>query len=108
MPPSSTTVRKMFKVSRSIILIIRMIAHIYSFVSTRRTRSDRLMESHCRLVTHPPLLSVAAVCASAMIALAVAMGVGRFAFTPLLPLMLRDGLLGPTGGEWLAASNYLG
>jgi MFS family permease len=54
------------------------------------------------------LLSVAAVCAIAMIALAAAMGVGRFAFTPLLPLMVRDGLLAPTAGEWLAGSNYLG
>ena len=28
-----------------------------------------------------------------MVSLAVAMGVGRFAFTPLFPLMVRDGLL---------------
>ena len=35
-----------------------------------------------------------------LIALAVAMGVGRFAFTPLLPLMLRDATLEPaTGAE---------
>jgi hypothetical protein len=31
------------------------------------------------------------VCAIATTALAVAMGIGRFAFTPLLPLMVRDG-----------------
>jgi MFS family permease len=43
-----------------------------------------------------------------MAALAVAMGVGRFAFTPLLPLMARDGLLEPDAGAWLAGSNYLG
>lgn len=48
------------------------------------------------------------VCAAAMIALAVAMGVGRFAFTPLFPLMVRDGLLDAQSGALLAASNYLG
>ena len=55
-----------------------------------------------------PSLSTAAVCAIAATALAVAMGIGRFAFTPLLPLMLRDGALTPSAGAWLAASNYLG
>lgn len=43
-----------------------------------------------------------------LVALAIAMGIGRFAFTPLLPLMLRDGSLdAATGTEW-AAANYLG
>ena len=41
-------------------------------------------------------------------ALAVAMGIGRFAFTPLMPLMLRDATLdAATGAEW-AAANYVG
>src|SRR5437588_10085958 len=43
-----------------------------------------------------------------MISLAVAMGVGRFAFTPLFPLMVRDGLLTSDTGALLAAGNYLG
>jgi len=43
-----------------------------------------------------------------VVALAVAMGIGRFAFTPLLPLMLRDGGITPgAGAEW-AAANYAG
>ncbi len=43
-----------------------------------------------------------------IVALAVAMGIGRFAFTPLLPLMLRDGSITPgAGAEW-AAANYAG
>jgi MFS family permease len=55
-----------------------------------------------------PTLSPAAVCIIAATALAVAMGIGRFAFTPLLPLMVRDGSLALSAGAWLAASNYLG
>lgn len=36
------------------------------------------------------------------------MGIGRFAFTPLMPLMLRDGIIDiATGTEW-AAANYVG
>ncbi len=43
-----------------------------------------------------------------IISLAVAMGIGRFAFTPLMPLMLRDGIIDiATGTEW-AAANYVG
>jgi MFS family permease len=52
--------------------------------------------------------TAALVCAAAVLALAVAMGVGRFAFTPLFPLMVRDRLLDSQAGAWLAAANYLG
>jgi Uncharacterised MFS-type transporter YbfB len=40
--------------------------------------------------------------------LASAMGVGRFAFTPMLPLMQAAGVLDLPQGAWLAAVNYLG
>ncbi|MFX1733637.1 YbfB/YjiJ family MFS transporter [Paraburkholderia sp. A1RI_3L] len=43
-----------------------------------------------------------------MVGLAVALGVGRFAFTPLLPLMLADGAVGLKAGSWLASANYAG
>ncbi|MFC0693187.1 YbfB/YjiJ family MFS transporter [Paraburkholderia humisilvae] len=43
-----------------------------------------------------------------MVALAVALGVGRFAFTPLLPLMLKSGALDIRQGGWLASANYAG
>jgi len=43
-----------------------------------------------------------------LFALAVAMGVGRFAYTPLLPLMRADGLLDLAGGGWLASIHFLG
>lgn len=45
---------------------------------------------------------------SGLIALAVAMGVGRFAFTPLLPIMQADAGVTLTEGSWLAFANYLG
>lgn len=41
-------------------------------------------------------------------ALAIAMGIGRFAFTPLLPLMLRDGALESGFGATWAVANYAG
>ena len=41
-------------------------------------------------------------------ALAVAMGVGRFAFTPLLPLMQEDAGVSVAQGSWLASANYAG
>ncbi|BBA41859.1 MULTISPECIES: YbfB/YjiJ family MFS transporter [Burkholderia] len=43
-----------------------------------------------------------------MVGLAVVLGVGRFAFTPLLPLMLADGSIGLKAGGWLASANYAG
>lgn len=54
------------------------------------------------------LPSPTTISAAGMISLAVAVGVGRFAFTPLFPLMVRDGLLASSTGALLAASNYLG
>jgi hypothetical protein len=43
-----------------------------------------------------------------MVTLAVAMGLGRFAFTPLLPIMLHEGKLDLQEGGVLASLNYLG
>lgn len=43
-----------------------------------------------------------------LLCLATAMGIGRFAFTPLLPMMLHDGLVDLRGGSLLATANYLG
>lgn len=52
--------------------------------------------------------SVQAVAWAGFIALAVAMGIGRFAFTPMLPMMQEDLGLGLAQGGWLASANYLG
>jgi predicted MFS family arabinose efflux permease len=45
---------------------------------------------------------------AALVALALAMGVGRFAFTPIMPIMEADAGLTLKAAGWLAASNYLG
>jgi len=43
-----------------------------------------------------------------MLALSIAMGLGRFAFTPMLPIMLHEGKLDLQAGGLLASLNYLG
>ena len=62
-----------------------------------------------RYIAHSP----ARITLSAFLALAVAMGIGRFAFTPLLPMMMNDSALNGSGmplaeGGWLATGNYIG
>ena len=49
-----------------------------------------------------------AIAIAGAVSLAVAMGIGRFAFTPLLPMMLHDGVIDLHGASWLASANYLG
>ena len=51
----------------------------------------------------PITVALAGLCA-----LAVAMGIGRFAFTPLLPMMLHDGVVNLATASWLATANYIG
>ena len=55
-----------------------------------------------------PLAKPIVVALAGMLCLAVAMGIGRFAFTPLLPMMLHDGVVDLPGASWLATANYLG
>lgn len=55
---------------------------------------------------HSPSQHVIVLAGSA--SLAIAMGVGRFAFTPILPMMLHDGVLDLTRAGGLATANYVG
>jgi hypothetical protein len=53
-------------------------------------------------------LSAVRVAVAGLIALAAAMGIGRFAFTPILPMMLHDGVVDLHAASWLASANYIG
>jgi predicted MFS family arabinose efflux permease len=52
--------------------------------------------------------SAAAAALIGLLALASAMGIGRFSLTPILPLMQQDEGLTLAAGSWLATTNYLG
>lgn len=57
----------------------------------------------------PPAPSGAARLAwPAALALAAAMGIGRFAFTPVWPLMAQESGLSLAQGGWMASANYAG
>src|SRR4030081_4076646 len=56
--------------------------------------------------SHEP--SALAAVAARSLALASAMGIGRFSLTPILPLMQHDMGLTFAQGGWLATGNYLG
>ena len=43
-----------------------------------------------------------------VISLILMLGIARFAYTPLLPLMQQQADLGLAEGGWLAAINYMG
>lgn len=58
------------------------------------------------MVRPPP--SATQVVLSAFLGLAIAIGVGRFAFTPLLPMMMADAGVSLAEGGWLATANYAG
>lgn len=53
-------------------------------------------------------VSAAAIALAGAISLAVAVGIGRFAFTPILPMMLADGVVNLPQASLLASANYLG
>ena len=70
----------------------------------------RTLYDYNRQMTNSPVTATRplVVALTGTISLAVAMGIGRFAFTPLMPMMLHDGLLDLAGASWLASANYFG
>jgi hypothetical protein len=56
----------------------------------------------------PARRSALTIALAGLVALAVAMGIGRFAFTPILPMMQEDAGVSIAVGAWLAAANYAG
>ena len=63
---------------------------------------------HATVERHLSGPGVPTVALAGAVSLAVAMGVGRFAFTPLLPMMLKDATIDIASGSWLATANYFG
>ncbi len=67
--------------------------------------SERLMKTS----TNPQKDSLALRSAvGGCLAMAAIMGIGRFAYTPLLPFMLQEGVLNEVDAGFVASSNYLG
>lgn len=60
------------------------------------------------MITSKHLPSAGAATGIATLGLASAMGIGRFAFTPLLPMMQQSLGLSLRHGAWLASANYIG
>src|SRR6202162_5281772 len=65
--------------------------------------NSNLIETKPAHVSSPLVIAVAG-----LTALGVAMGIGRFAFTPILPMMQQDAAVSVGEGGWLASANYLG
>ncbi len=59
-------------------------------------------------VGHRDLAGARPIALAGLASLAAAMGIGRFAFTPVLPMMLAEGRLDLPAASWLASANYLG
>jgi MFS family permease len=53
-------------------------------------------------------MSPLAIAFAGLAALAIGMGIGRFAFTPILPMMQAQSALTLAAAGWLAAANYAG
>jgi predicted MFS family arabinose efflux permease len=61
---------------------------------------------HCSQAQEPSAGALTAI--AGLVSLAVAMGIGRFAFTPLLPMMQQGAAVSLTQAGWLASANYAG
>jgi predicted MFS family arabinose efflux permease len=69
----------------------------------RKAAEEQTLQQEHVTTAHPGIIAL-----SGLIALAIAMGIGRFAFTPLLPMMQEDAGLSVAAGGWLASANYAG
>src|SRR5262249_8006175 len=59
-------------------------------------------------MTKRPVTPAAVTASVGLLGLASAMGIGRFALTPLFPLMQQDLHITLAEGSWLASANYVG
>ncbi|TKI02484.1 YbfB/YjiJ family MFS transporter [Martelella alba] len=69
----------------------------------------KAVKNACLHSPHPgTVLPIWVIVVGSTISLGVAMGISRFAFTPILPMMIHDGVLTLAFGSTLASVNYLG
>src|SRR2546430_3788321 len=110
MGPCSATVLKISRAVRSMFPISRTITSQLFISHNSRVDRDSGMGCHPEPIQTPPgsAASRTAVALVGLTALAIAMGIGRFAFTPILPMMRQDQGLSVADGGWLASANYLG
>src|SRR3989442_1358658 len=109
MEPCSATVLKISRAVRSMFPISRTITSQLFISHNSRVDRDSGMGCHPEPIQTPPgsAASRTAVALVGLTALAIAMGIGRFAFTPILPMMRQDQGLSVADGGWLASANYL-
>src|SRR3989442_15673519 len=110
MEPCSATVLKISRAVRSMFPISRTITSQLFISHNSRVDRDSGMGCHPEPIQTPPgsAASRTAVALVGLTALAIAMGIGRFAFTPILPMMRQDQGLSVADGGRLASADYLG
>lgn len=59
-------------------------------------------------IKHPPHIRALLLSIAGSVVLIIGMGYGRFAFTGVLPVMLKENLLTLQQGNWAASANYAG
>jgi predicted MFS family arabinose efflux permease len=72
------------------------------------TRRDTCSSLTSRTRASPTINPGWIIAVAGLLALALAQGIGRFAFTPILPMMQGDAGVSLAEGGWLAAANYFG
>ncbi len=74
----------------------------------KRKGARKRYHNQCPHHTMSPQSSIFRITLVGLVSLALAMGIGRFAFTPMLPMMREDGLVGIADGGLLASVHLLG
>src|SRR5260370_31289353 len=106
MPPSSTTLLNTSRSTRSMATACSSIENnSFQIIQYDRTFEKPNLAAMKRKLSDPSATLAAKV---GLLALASAMGIGRFSLTPILPLMQHDVGLTFAQGGWLATANYLG